>query len=107
MSNNLSGIELIAQERKEQIQKHGRSVLKDVATNSQTVEPFGLLPLRAAATKCLGSVAGIPWPSHWDKEICAKIDAKGEKEKLIIAGAFIAAEIDRLNSLTKENLHHH
>jgi hypothetical protein len=31
--NKLTGIELIAQERQEQIEKHGRSIEQDVALN--------------------------------------------------------------------------
>ncbi len=93
-------IELIAQERQEQIEKHGRTILKDVAYNSNRVAPFNMLPLRIAAGKLLGVLGGVPYSPDWNKEICEKMDAKDELQKLIIAGAFIAAEIDRLQTVS-------
>jgi hypothetical protein len=97
-----SGIELIAQERQEQIEKHGRTILKDVALNSAPVGPFNLLPLRLGATKLIGCVGGIPFPPDWNKEICEKMVAKADVQRLVIAGAFIAAEIDRLIMLNSD-----
>jgi hypothetical protein len=97
-----TGIELIAAERNEQIVKHGRTVIKDVAYNSNRVPPFNLLPLRLGAGKMLGVLGGVPYPENWDKEICEKMDAKTDLQKLIIAGAFIAAEIDRMNLIIEE-----
>lgn len=103
--NMKSGIELIAEERQEQISKHNRTIQSDVEINSEPNGPFQLPPLVIAATKCLGSIGGIPWPSHWDKSICEKIDGKTEIEKLVRAGAFIAAEIDRRIELEKLKSH--
>lgn len=94
-----TGIELIAIERKEHIEKHGRTIIKDVAENSKPTGPFRMLPLLIGVAKCSGVVGGLPWPENWDKAICEKMDNKTRKEKLIIAGAFIAAELDRLNAL--------
>jgi len=91
-----NGVTLIAKERHEQIEKHGRSVKKDVLQNSQPTGPFKILPLLIGATKCIGTVGGLPWPDDWDKSICNRIDNNSRKEKLIIAGALIAAEIDRI-----------
>jgi hypothetical protein len=85
----MTGVELIAKERREQIEKHGRLVIKDVSTNSNG-------ELLTAAIKMTGKIGGIPWPEHWKKDICEKMDKKSPEEKLIIAGAFIAAELDRL-----------
>lgn len=84
----MTGAQLIANERQEQIDKHGRTVIKDVSSNSKG-------ELLMAAVKMTGKVIGIPWPEHWDKAICQKMDDKTEDEKLVIAGAMIAAEIDR------------
>ena len=94
-----SGIELIAIERQEQIEKHGRTIIKDVAENSRPVGHLKMQPLLIGAVKCTGVVGGLPWPDNWNEVVCDKIDKKTRKEKLIIAGAFIAAEIDRLNAL--------
>jgi len=94
-----TGIELISEEREEQLTKHGRTVIKDVAYNSKAVPPFNMLPLRIAAGKLIGIVGGVPYSPDWDKELCEKMDAKKDLQKLIIAGAFIAAEIDRLQAV--------
>jgi hypothetical protein len=96
-----TGIELIAEERQEQLTKHGRTVLQDVAYNSKRVAPFNMLPLRAAAGKLLGVLGGVPYSPDWNKETCEKMDAKDDLQKLIIAGAFIAAEIDRIQAIER------
>jgi hypothetical protein len=94
-----TGIELIAIERAEQIEKHGHSVIRDVAENSTPSGPFKILPLRIGITKCIGTVSGLPWPEHWDENVCAKIEGKSDLQKLIVAGAMIAAEIDRIQKI--------
>ncbi len=87
----MTGIELIAKERQEQIEKHGRTIIKDVAENSRPTGYYKMLPLLVAATNCLGTVSGLPWPDYWDKAVCEKIELKSRKDQLIIAGALIAA----------------
>ena len=83
-----TGIELITQERKEQIEKHDRTIVMDVTINS-----CGELVQGAIA--CLTKQADFP--GHWESVICDHIRRdKSEIERLIIAGALIAAEIDRL-----------
>ncbi len=88
-----TGIELIAKERKEQLEKHGRTIKFDVEQNSEG-------ELRRGAIALLGYSNGeadiISLPHTWDNKLCAKMCAKSYKERLIIAGALIAAEIDRL-----------
>ena len=89
-----TGIELIAQERKEQIKKHLRSVEYDVNFNSDNQLS------KAAAGLCVDDIGGY-WsfktlPEGWDQQIWDKMTNKSYKERLIIAGALIAAEIDRL-----------
>lgn len=88
-----TGIELIAQERKEQIEKHGRTLKGDVEFNTQE-------QLTDAAVRILGQehlVSQRP-PFGWDMSIWQRMRAKPYKERLIIAGALIAAEIDRLQN---------
>ena len=108
-----NGIQLIAQERQEQIEKHNRTIDMDVELN--TVGQLGF----AAVSLCseydaLGHLGGSEldriahftrWiPIGWDKEIWLKMISKPYKERLIIAGALIAAELDRLQyELPKEN----
>lgn len=83
-----SGIELIAQEREEQFSKHKRTISQDAIDNS-----IGELK-HAAVGLCTGLIEDMP--SEWGLENCKKMLAKSEIERLTIAGALIAAEIDRL-----------
>lgn len=87
-----SGIELIAEERKEQIEKHKCTVEYDVSHNrdNQIIE---------AANKLLWEDANYTPPKGWDGDLWFKMITKPHKEKLIIAGALIAAEIDRLQTI--------
>lgn len=94
-----TGIELIAQERQEQIEKHGRSVESDVEINANC-------ELISAACALLHTDSELsPMDlikemklKNWDSGILDKMDSKPYKERLIIAGALIAAEIDRLQN---------
>ncbi len=90
-----TGIELIAEERQEQITKHGRTIEADVVTNSD-------YQLRIAAMRMIGDRGDYPAPDGWDKAIWDKMQGKPKLERLIIAGALIAAEIDRLQSLNHQ-----
>lgn len=97
-----SGIELITQERQEQIEKHGFSVVKD----AEFYEDFELIQ---AALFCIdqatetgfGLKTGINWPKAWGIKFKKKILAKDRIGQLKVAGAFIAAEIDRLQNEPK------
>ena len=98
----ISGIDLISRERWEQLTKHNRTVIKDVAENSKPTGPFNMLPLMIGVANCARIVGGLPWPEDWNKDVCEKINNKTYKERLIIAGALIAAEIDRIQFLEEE-----
>lgn len=95
-----TGIELIAEERKEQIEKHGRTVEKDASENVylQLSEAASVLALDYPHM-CLeqDDVETDHCPHGWNSDIWIKMVRKPYKERLIIAGALIAAEIDRLN----------
>lgn len=84
----ISGIGLIASERQEQFFKHSRYIDEDVEEN-----PNGEL-IQGAISLLDGN--NTKMPEKWDKNICDRMTKKSYKEKLIIAGAFIAAEIDRI-----------
>lgn len=88
-----SGDELISEERIEQVIKHGRTVLYDIAHNgnSELIDMAGMLIL-----DCLEHA-----PNSWAKNIKNKMFAKTQVQRLVIAGALIAAEIDRLNLQAK------
>ena len=84
-----TGIELITQERREQIEKHGWDVKND--SNYENEE------LLQAAVYCINQEIE-EWPTGWDVYFQDKIIAKDRIGQLKVAGAFIAAEIDRLQS---------
>lgn len=93
-----TGIELIAQERDKHPVKHGRTIADDVKYNKEMQLAHGAEALISKEwsygfnndedlNQC---------PSGWDYEIWIKMYCKPYKQRLIIAGALIAAEIDRL-----------
>ena len=88
-----TGIELIAEERQEQIQKHGWTKDHDAQHND------GELVRAACAIAFVSRVdmpANIPAPD-WAWEIRERIE-HDRIHCLKVAGALIAAEIDRLNN---------
>lgn len=82
------GIELIAIERQEQLDKHGRTIKSDVETNDMG-------QLKWAAQSLITEMVE-DFPSDWDEKTFYKIMSKTKVEILTIAGALIAAEIDRI-----------
>ena len=90
----MTGIELIAKERQEQIDKHGRDSSHDAAHNDD-----GQLIDMAAHLLMIDRQEGIDrdmLPVGWDEDTCIYMLLKPRKERLVIAGALIAAELDRL-----------
>lgn len=90
---NKTGIELIAQEREEQLTKHGHAIEHDVLINDE--RQLGV----AASYLSYPDQSQMDEdyiPNHWDPEIWKKMMDKPYEERLIIAGALIAAELDRL-----------
>ncbi len=80
------GALLISAERYEQVYKHGFSAERDTHF-------YGSGELLQAARFCLDD--GTPFPANWDIGYGFKIASKKPIDKLVIMGAFIAAEIDR------------
>lgn len=92
----MTGIELIAQERKEQLQK-GRSVHLDFRYNNDQ-------QLRKGAQRLLHEVPDrLSAPYDWDVDLWQKMCGKTYKERLIIVGALIAAELDRIQMAIDED----
>jgi hypothetical protein len=90
-----SGVELIAEERKEQIEKHGFSIQNDAKYYQEN-------ELIKAALFCINTDV-FEWPFSWQEEFRNKIISKTNPiERLKVAGAFIAAHIDMLQSLESE-----
>lgn len=89
------GVNLIAQERKEQLEKHKRSIESDVEINLKG-------QLAYAATALLEEDPNL-FPDGWNIELCNHMINKDRVAQLSIAGALIAAEIDRLLYLQNTN----
>lgn len=90
------GAHKIEIERLEHFSKHQRSVVHDVFHN-----PTGELITGAKALLLTESRTNA-FPTSWGIAACRKMAQKPYKERLIIAGALIAAEIDRLEYLEKQ-----
>ena len=91
-----TGVELIAEERQEQIEKHGFDVKNDADYSHNEL-------LKA----CLFAInpAQFEWPFYWQEKFREKILNKpNEIERLKIAGAFIAAAIERLQFLEEKKV---
>lgn len=92
---NVQGIELIAEERKRQIEKEGWTAEHDAEHKN------GEMAIAAACYAypnydedwAVQSQLQWPWEKHWWKP------SGDRKRDLAKAGALIAAEIDRLNAL--------
>jgi hypothetical protein len=89
-----SGIELIAQERQEQITKHGRTIESDVEQNDN--KQLAVCAEMLLAVEHEEGIDPESYPDGWDEDVCRYMISKPYKERLIIVGALIAAEIDRL-----------
>ncbi len=90
-----TGVELIAIEREEQIKKHGFTKQHDADTHYEgnIVEVVKVV---------LANKEAKDFPLGWER-FSGKMSKKTYKEKLIIAGALLAAEIDRLQSFGNSN----
>ena len=83
---------------KSKSKKHGRTVEQDVKLNTENQLSIAAswLSIGFKAPEC-------PTPKWWDKTIWDKMLNKSRKERLIIAGALIAAEIDRIQAIETTN----
>lgn len=82
-----TGIELIATERQEQLKKHGFDVTNDTYYSKNELVKAAMFALNPNA---------FAWPQGWDRHFEEKIRGKDRVSQLKVAGAFIAAEIDRI-----------
>jgi len=100
----MTGVELIAAERKRQIEEEGFTAGHDVIfRNNELAWCACCYAAPANIYKCLGGPPGVyrfidPWPDWWDP-IWDKRAKHQRIRRLEIAGALIAAEIDRLQDL--------
>lgn len=89
MGEQKTGIELIAQERLEQKTKHNHSPKSDY----EQYPDYELVILAQAILDANPDHA----PDTFDAKFIKKVMEKSYVDRLIIAGALIAAEIDRTN----------
>lgn len=100
MENQTTGVGLIASERQKQIEKYGFTGQHHL----DNPEGYSSNQLSKAAVTLLMPelIPNLAWttvPENWDEKWFEKLMNKQPKERLVIAGALIAAELDRLNSL--------
>ena len=91
-----TGIEEITEERQEQIEKHGRSIQMDVKLNAK--EQLGYAASLIATPDGTGCM-NVDAPEGWNEDGFGYMMEKPYKARLIIAGALIAAEIDRIKAI--------
>lgn len=87
-----TGIELITEERKEQIEKHGWDSKNDSAYKNEE--------LLKAVLFCINPKR-FEWPWNFQEKYMTKILNKSRVDQLKTAGALIASEIDRLQNIVK------
>jgi hypothetical protein len=93
MSNKKTGVELIAQERQEQLLKHKFTLEHD----KEEFEKHG--DVLGSAIKYLLTGWDEHWPKPWERYWKERLDEKTEVEKLAVVGALVAAKIDLLQNL--------
>lgn len=94
-----TGIELINEERKEQIEKHGWSLDHDASYADGQLKQAALFCYEQARMK-LGRIfqENTHWPEGWIKHFEYKIRNKPAIEQLTVCGAFWLAEFDRTDN---------
>jgi len=90
----MNGVELIANERKKQIEKHGFTAEHHAKhpewyCNNQLIEAANTLTMVTIKSYCI--------PLNWDAEWFKKLCSRNYGERLIIAAALLASEWDRLD----------
>lgn len=106
-----SGVEIIAEERQQQIEEHGYTIEHDKHyTNNELLRAAMCYIQQCKYVGCAVWQDRVPtdWPfqaKYWkprpyfDNNKCPIIDVESAIKMLSKAGAFIAAEIDRLKQL--------
>lgn len=97
MEDLLVGVELIAKERQKQIDKHGFTAEHHVNHPEWYEED----QLSRAAVSILMPTKISLGPNNWDRKWFSNLCKRSKKERLVIAGALIAAELDRLDAIEK------
>lgn len=93
-----TGLGLITKERKDQLKKHNRTIEADVSINSneQLSKAASILVYNGDGCLTVEDIVEEHCPEHWDECDWEKLVSKSYEERLAVAGALIAAELDRL-----------
>lgn len=100
-----TGVELIANERRRQVKEEKYGKVHDDKHTDQSIAMAAAhyaSPGEALMIDHTGAYVEM-WPDNWDIEYNKK-DKHGRKKQLVIAGALIAAELDRLIRLEEKEL---
>lgn len=95
----LSGIRLISDERQKQIDKHGFTG-KHHAEHPEWYDNRQLI--QAAETLLMPEIKSCFVPTNWDGKWFFDLCKRDYKQRLVIAGALIAADLDRLNAVANK-----
>ena len=99
-NQNTVGIQLISAERQKQIEKHGFTAEHHV----NHPEWYDQNQLIYAANVLAKQETRTPWtPANWDQRWFNNLVERPHRDRLIIAGALIAAELDRLDLIDKNS----
>ena len=99
-NQNTVGIQLISAERQKQIEKHGFTAEHHVSHP----EWYDKDQLIYAANVLAKKESRTPWtPANWDQRWFNNLVERPHRDRLIIAGALIAAELDRLDLIDKNS----
>jgi hypothetical protein len=92
-----TAIELIEQERTEQIEKHGFSIEKDAIyyKNGELLQAAAFCKEQAMKKLFGAKQEMVKWPACWDAYFEDKIRNKPVIDQLTVCGAFYLAELDR------------
>lgn len=93
-----SGVSLISMERSEQIHKHHMSIGYDQHLNNEGQLPYAAAMLANPSPLSLVRSDTLCCPKGWDKNLWLKMLQKPFKDRVIIAGALLAAELDRIQA---------
>lgn len=99
-----TGIELIADERQHQINKHGFT--GEHHANHPEWYDKGQLLQAAEQLISRHPIERDSYPENWDDDWFTDLLCRGYDERAIIAGALIASELDRRNALKEKEATH-
>ncbi len=103
MENLTTGVGLIATERQKQIEKHGFTGQHHLNNPGYSSNQLSKAAVTLLMPELIPNLAWTTVPENWDEEWFEKLLNREPKERLIIAGALIAAELDRLRALDSLN----